>query len=47
MDKLGLSSKAADLLGVFVTTLRRWKREGKLISDRTSSGYRRYFIIKL
>jgi excisionase family DNA binding protein len=44
MDKLISISEAADLLGVSVTTLRRWEKEGKLISDRTHSGHRRYDI---
>ncbi len=34
--------EAAEFLGVTPSTLRRWEREGKLISDeRTAGGYRR------
>jgi molybdopterin-binding protein len=33
--------EAADLLGVRVETLRRWERDGKLRSIRTSGGQRR------
>jgi len=35
-------SEAAHLLGVSITTLRRWEREGKIISQRTPAGHRRY-----
>lgn len=30
-----------------MTTLRRWKSEGELISERTAAGYRRYDLAKL
>ena len=33
--------EAADLLGVRVETLRRWERDGKLRTTRTSGGQRR------
>jgi molybdopterin-binding protein len=32
--------EAADMLGVRVETLRRWEREGKLVTTRTSGGQR-------
>jgi len=35
-------SEAAHLLGVSITTLRRWEREGKIIPQRTPAGHRRY-----
>jgi predicted site-specific integrase-resolvase len=47
MDKMVPISGAADVLGVSVTTLRRWEREGKLKSDRTHAGHRRYDLSKL
>ena len=33
--------EAADILGVRVETLRRWERDGKLTTERTSGGQRR------
>lgn len=42
MSDLYAISKAADKLGVSVSTLRRWEREGKLIPERTAGGQRRY-----
>jgi putative resolvase len=35
-------SEAADMIGVSVDTLRRWEREGKITSERTEGGHRRY-----
>ena len=35
-------SEAARILGVSITTLRRWDREGKLVAYRTPAGHRRY-----
>jgi putative resolvase len=40
-------SDAANLLGVSVTTLRRWEVEGKLVPNRTAAGHRRYDLSKL
>ena len=34
--------KAAKILGVSISTLQRWDREGKLVSERTPAGHRRY-----
>lgn len=34
--------KAAEMLGVSISTLRRWDTEGKLVAERTPSGRRRY-----
>lgn len=33
--------EAAKILGVSVTTLRRWKREGRLVPEHTTGGHRR------
>lgn len=38
---------AAEVLGVSITTLRRWEAEGKLVADHTSGGHRRYDLAKL
>jgi excisionase family DNA binding protein len=43
---MGLS-EAAKVLGVSVTTLRRWEAEGKLIPERTAGRHRRYDLVKL
>lgn len=43
MDKGYVSiGKAAKLLGVSVTTLRRWDASGRLVAERTPSGHRMY-----
>jgi putative resolvase len=47
MDRLMPISDAANLLGVSVTTLRRWEVEGKLVPNRTAAGHRRYDLSKL
>jgi putative resolvase len=39
--------EAAEELGVAQETLRRWEVEGKIISERTKGGHRRYDISKL
>jgi predicted site-specific integrase-resolvase len=36
MDRLVAISKASEVLGVSITTLRRWETEGKLIPERTA-----------
>ncbi len=40
-------SRASKELGVSINTLRRWEREGKINSDRTPGGHRRYDLDKL
>ncbi|MCA9994561.1 MAG: IS607 family transposase [Anaerolineales bacterium] len=40
-------AKAAELLGVSITTMRRWDAEGKLKAERTPAGHRRYDLAKL
>ena len=47
MNKLFTISEAAKALGVSAQTLRRWDREGKLKSERTKGGQRRYDISAL
>ena len=47
MSKLLTISEAAKALGVSAQTLRRWDREGKLKSERTKGGQRRYDISAL
>ena len=40
--------QASTMIGVSISTLRQWDREGKLIPDfRTFGGHRRYSILKL
>lgn len=38
------TGKAAQMLGVSVSTLRRWDAEGKLVPERTPGGRRRYRV---
>lgn len=48
MDRLVSISKAAKLLGVSISTLRRWESEGKISSEpRDKSGHRRYDLAKI
>jgi predicted site-specific integrase-resolvase len=47
MDKLVRISDAAAVLGVSVTTLRRWEKSGRLSSNRTHAGHRRYDLSKI
>jgi excisionase family DNA binding protein len=42
MEKYIDIRKAAELLGVDVTTLRRWDAQKKLVAVRTAGGHRRY-----
>ena len=42
MDRYVSIGEAAQILGVSVSTLRRWDREGKISSVRTSGNQRRY-----
>jgi putative resolvase len=45
MNKLLSIEKAAELLGVSTSTMRRWEKEGKLIPDeRTEGNQRRYLL---
>ncbi|WP_269411529.1 IS607 family transposase [Lentibacillus daqui] len=36
--------EASNILGVHPTTLRRWEKEGKITSSRTTGGHRRYAV---
>jgi putative resolvase len=47
MNRLLAIGEAAKVLGVSITTLRRWEKEGKLMSEPTSSSHRRYDLAKL
>lgn len=47
MNRLIPIGKAAEVLGVSITTLRRWELEGKLIPERTTLGHRRYDLSKI
>ena len=41
-------SQAADMIGVSITTLRRWEMSKKLLpSFRTAAGHRRYSVLLL
>jgi len=47
MDRLVSIGEASKVLGVSVTTLRRWEAEGRLVPEHTSGGHRRYDLAKL
>jgi len=47
MDRLASIGQAAKILGVSITTLRRWEAQGKLIPERTHGRQRRYDLLKL
>ena len=47
MDRLFSIGEASEMLGVSITTLRRWETEGKLVPKRTVAGHRRYDLAKL
>jgi predicted site-specific integrase-resolvase len=47
MNRLITIGEAAKILGVSITTLRRWDKTGRLIPEKTVSGHRRYDISKL
>ncbi|WP_375624374.1 MULTISPECIES: IS607 family transposase [unclassified Bartonella] len=47
MDRFIGIGKAAQVLGVSISTLRRWEGEGKIISEHTAGGHRRYDLSKL
>lgn len=48
MDRLVTIGEAAKVLGVSITTLRRWEKEGRLQPDEiTPGGHRRYDLVKL
>jgi len=47
MNRFATIGEAADILGVSISTLRRWDKAGRLIPEKTASGHRRYDISKL
>jgi len=47
MKNLVSIGRAAKILGVSEVTLRRWDEEGRLVSNRTEGGHRRYDISKI
>jgi excisionase family DNA binding protein len=47
MERILTISEAADVLGVSITTLRRWEADGKLAALHTAGGHRRYDLAKL
>ena len=48
MDRLATIGEASKVLGVSITTLRRWEKEGRLQPDEiTQGGHRRYDLVKL
>ncbi|WP_053960722.1 IS607 family transposase [Sulfobacillus thermosulfidooxidans] len=48
MDRLVTIGEASKVLGVSITTLRRWEKEGRLQPDAmTPGGHRRYDVVKL
>ena len=47
MSSLLSIQEAADLLGVSSNTLRRWEAQGKITSERTVGGHRRYQVSDL
>lgn len=47
MNRLLAIGEAAKVLGVSISTLRRWEKEGTLIPESTTSKHRRYDLAKL
>ena len=47
MGKKVSIGRAALILGVSVSTLRRWDEEGRLVAERTKGGQRRYDMDQL
>jgi len=47
MERLVSIGEAASLLGVSITTLRRWEASGRLAAEHTTGGHRRYDLAKL
>lgn len=47
MDRLLAIGEAAKILGVSITTLRRWEKEGKLQPEPSTSTHRRYKLSNL
>lgn len=47
MKRLVSVGEAAKVLGVSITTLRRWEASGRLAAEHTAGGHRRYDLAKL
>ena len=47
MNRLVTIGEASEVLGVSISTLRRWDKAGRLKPEKTASGHRRYDISKL
>ena len=47
MNRLIGINEASELLGVSITTLRRWDKAGLLVAERTPAGHRKYDISKI
>ena len=47
MNRLTTIGETAEILGVSISTLRRWDKKGRLTPEKTASGHRRYDISKL
>ena len=47
MDRYFGIGEAAKVLGVSITTLRRWEARGKIQAEHTAGGHRRYDLAKL
>jgi len=47
MNRLITIGEASEILGVSISTLRRWDKAGRLEPEKTASGHRRYDISKL
>jgi regulatory protein, merR:resolvase, N-terminal len=47
MNRLIGINEVSKLLGVSITTLRRWDKKGVLVAERTPSGHRKYDISKI
>ncbi len=47
MERLVSIGEAASVLGVSITTLRRWEASGRLTAEHTAGGHRRYDLAKL
>lgn len=47
MNRLISINEVSKLLGVSITTLRRWDKKGVLVAERTPSGHRKYDISKI
>jgi excisionase family DNA binding protein len=47
MNRLITIGQAANILGVSISTLRRWELDGKISPERTNGLHRRYDLAKL